>query len=293
MMRHIGLPGNAMELDFDQLYVAQLLEQVRSSSLGAVVILAMDHVYREDGTLWENFATFHVPNDYVLALARKHPEFVPAVSIHPGRPDALEELDRCVAGGAAMLKLLPNCHHVSCSERRHTRFWERMAEHRLPLLSHTGGEHTLPQTDPRLADPLHLKLPLEIGVNVIAAHSATKSGLGDPDYLPVLIDLMQRHPNLYADNSAFQIPIRSRAFRPTLTAPVVDRLLHGSDFPVLVYGHWAWMRGLIDWATFRRWQKHPNVLERDYQWKRAVGYPDEVFTRGWRLLRPGATNVPA
>ena len=44
------------------------------------------------------------------------------------------------------------------------------------------------------------------------------------------------------------------------------------------------MRGLIDWKTFRRWQKHPNVIERDYQFKRALGFGEDTFTRLAGLL---------
>jgi hypothetical protein len=65
-------------------------------------------------------------------------------------------------------------------------------------------------------------------------------------------------------------------------------MLHGSDYPVPVHGHFAWLRGWVDWGTFRRWEHHPNPLERDYQLKRAMGFPDETFTRIRRLLRlPG------
>jgi hypothetical protein len=62
-------------------------------------------------------------------------------------------------------------------------------------------------------------------------------------------------------------------------------MLHGSDFPVPVHGHFAWLRGQVDWASFRRWEKCSNILERDYQLKRAMGFPAEVFTRVARLLR--------
>jgi len=169
--------------DLDRLYAERLLEQVRGSSLGAVVILAQDLVYGEDGRAVEGAGSFYVPNDYVLELARKHPEFLPAVSIHPARPDALEELDRCLAAGAVIMKCLPNCQNINCNDRRFTRFWERMAEARLPLLAHTGGEHTLPVVRRDFADPRILILPLECGVTAIAAHCATKSGLFDPQYL--------------------------------------------------------------------------------------------------------------
>lgn len=61
-----------------------------------------------------------------------------------------------------------------------------MAAAGLPLLAHTGGEHTVPQIDPKLADPATLTGALDRGVTVIAAHCATKSGTGDPDHLPSL-----------------------------------------------------------------------------------------------------------
>src|SRR6266699_370326 len=161
MLRHIGLPWGAMSGDFDRLYLERLLQLVQQSSLGAIVILAHDQVYDRQGQVMEGVGSFYVPNEYVLGLARKHPEFWPAVSIHPARPDALEELERCLAEGAVIMKCLPNCQNINCNDRRFTRFWERMAEARLPLLAHTGDEHTLPIVRPDFADPRILTLPLE------------------------------------------------------------------------------------------------------------------------------------
>ena len=91
MLRHFGLPRAALAGDLDRLYVERLLEFVRGSSLGAVVILAQDLVYNDAGQPIEGAGSFYVPNQYVLRLAREHPEFLPAVSIHPGRADALDE----------------------------------------------------------------------------------------------------------------------------------------------------------------------------------------------------------
>jgi hypothetical protein len=174
---------------------------------------------------------------------------------------------------------------IDCRDPRYRRFWERMAEAGVPLLAHTGGEHTVPQVDARQADPRTLALPLECGVTVIAAHAATQSGFFDPDYLEALAAMMERHPRLYADNSAFNIPIRSRAYRRCLEPPLCDRLLHGSDFPVPILGYWAWLRGLIERPTLRRCQAEPNLLERDLQLKRAIGFSEAAFTRAWSLLR--------
>jgi hypothetical protein len=284
MTRHIGLSRKAFSGDFDRLYMERLLELIRSSSLEAAVILAHDEVYDEHGQKMK-FGSFYVPNDYVLRLAEEHPEFLAAVSIHPARPDALEELDRCLERGAAMMKCLPNCHNIDCTNPRYTKFWERMAEAGLPLLAHTGGEHTVPVIRKQFSDPRTLRRPLEIGVTVVAAHCATKSGLTDPEYFHVFAEMLEKFPNLYGDTSAFNVPIRGRHIRKCLKEPVLSRILHGSDFPVPVFGHWAWLQRFVGWKDFRQCERLNNVLEKDYQLKRAMGFPDEVFTRIWNILR--------
>jgi predicted TIM-barrel fold metal-dependent hydrolase len=286
MLQHVGLPQAALRGDLDRLYVECVLRYIRSSSLSAAVILAQDQVYHADGRLMEDAGTFYVPNDHVFALTKQHPEFLPACSIHPARPDALEELDRCIAAGAVMMKCLPNCHNIDCNDRRYTKFWERMAAAGLPLLAHTGGEHTVQIINAAYADPRILELPLQCGVTCIAAHCGTRGGLVDPDYFDVLVEMFHKYPNLYADLSAFNIPTRSCRYRQCRQPPLVDRMLHGSDFPVPIMGHWAWMRGLIDWKTFRTWERQTNHIERDYQLKRAIGFPDDVFTRVWNLIPP-------
>ena len=284
MLQHIGVGVSTQADEFDETYATHLARLVRESSLGAAVILAQDEVYDRDGRKLD-FGSFHVPNDYVFQLARAHPEFLPAVSIHPARADALDELDRCLEAGAVMLKLLPNCHNVDGNEARYKKFWERMAAAQLPLLAHTGGEHTVPVFDKKLSDPRTLRLPLECGVTVIAGHCATKSGLFDPEYFHIFGEMLARHPNLYGDTSAFNVPIRGRHVRACLREPYASRLVHGSDYPVPVFGHWAWMQRFVDWKSFRRSARIGNVLERDYQLKRDMGFPVEHFTRAGSLLR--------
>jgi predicted TIM-barrel fold metal-dependent hydrolase len=288
MVRHIGLPVSALKGDLDTLYVDKLLHWVRESSLDAVIILAQELVYDEFGNLQKDLGIAYVPNDYVLKLCRQHKQFLPAVSIHPARKDALEELDRSIEGGAVMMKCLPNCQNIDCRDTRYTKFWERMAEAGIPLLAHTGGEHTLQVIRPDLADPRILKRPLEIGVTVIAAHSGSKSGVSDPEYFHHFADMTQKYLNFYGDNSAFNIPIRSRVIPKSTATPVAAKMLHGSDYPVPIFGHWAWMRGFVDWPTFRKWQQHPNPIERDVQLKRAMGFDERTFTRVADLLPKSA-----
>jgi hypothetical protein len=289
MLSHIGMSGIALhDPEFDERYVEHLLRLIRTSSLGALCLLAQDEVYAPDGRKLPEIGTFYVPNDYVFDLASRHAEFLPVASIHPARPDALEELERCLAAGAVMLKLLPNCHGVNCNDRRYRKFWERMAQARLPLLAHTGGEHTVEVVDAALADPRTLTQPLECGVNVIAAHAATRSGLGDPEYFHIWAAMLKDWPNLYGDTSAWNVPLRGRFAGQSVRGLIAERLVHGSDFPVPVNGVWARLRGFISDTDWKRCAKIENVIERDYQLKIAMGFDDAHFTRVRDLLRVGS-----
>jgi predicted TIM-barrel fold metal-dependent hydrolase len=288
MLRCVDLPASALTGDLEGLYAAQILRYLRESSLDAAVILAQDEPHREDGTKIEGVGSFYVPNDYVLRLAREHREFLPAISIHPARADALDELERCLAAGAVMLKCLPNCQNIDWNLPRYTRFLERMAESGLLLLAHTGSERTLPVLEPRLADPRVLTRALEIGVTCIAAHSGTGMMVVDPDYFDVFVEMTQRFQRLYGDNSALVAPnfrFRPSALRRMLEPDLAPRILHGSDVPVLVTGALAWGMGMLPWRDWRATARIANPLERDVQIKRALGFGEETFTRLAGLLR--------
>lgn len=285
MVQQLGLPAAVLEQDLESIYAQHLLELIRGSSLDAVVLLAHERVYEPDGTVREDRGSMYVPNDVVLDLAERHPEFLAGVSLHPARRDALPELERCLARGAVLMKCLPNCQNIDCSDARYRPFWERMAEARLPLLAHTGGENTVPVVNAALADPKRLRLPLECGVNVIAAHCATRSGAFDPDYFDDWTKMLAEFPNLYGDISALVSLNRCAHLRDCLRPEILPRVLHGSDFPVPVLAHRLWLSGALSWTEFRRLQRMENPLERDWECKRALGFPDETRTRVVGLLR--------
>lgn len=290
LVRAVGLPPSALKGDLDRLYAAQVRRFVQESSLDAAVILAQDDAYREDGERIPDAGSFYVPNDFVLRLAREHREFLPAVSIHPARRDALEELERCLEGGAVVLKCLPNCQNIDWNRPRYTRFLERMAASGLILLAHTGSERTLPVLDPKLADPRVLTRALEIGVTCIAAHCGTGTMLLDPDYFGVFVEMTRQHPRLYGDNSALagaNFRARPGAIRRMVQDPeLAARILHGSDVPVPVTAAVMWAFGMVGWRDWRRTARTANPIERDAQIKRALGFGEETFTRLAGLLRP-------
>ncbi|MBI5692003.1 MAG: amidohydrolase family protein [Verrucomicrobia bacterium] len=293
LLRTVGLPRAALTGDLDRLYAARMREFVRDSSLEAAVILAQDNAYRPDGVRIEGAGSFYVPNEFVLDLAARHREFLPAVSIHPARPDARDELERCLLGGAVMLKCLPNCQLIDWNDRGYTGFLERMAESGLVLLAHTGSERTLPVLDARLADPRVLTRALEIGVTCIAAHCGTGLMALDPDYFDVFVEMTRRFPRLYGDNSALascNFRTRPSALRRMVAPDLQCRIVHGSDVPVPVTASLLWAMGIVSWRQWRETAAIANPIERDVRIKRAMGFGEETFTRLAGLLRRRAAR---
>jgi uncharacterized protein len=289
LLRAMGLPGDAMERDFETLYERVLLDTLRGSGLDGAVILAHEEAYREDGTRLVDTGSFYVPNDYVLGLARRYPQLRAAVAIHPARRDAREELDRCVQAGAVMLKCLPNCQNIDWNLRAYRPFLERMAETGMILLAHTGSERTMPVLRPDLASPRMLTQALEIGVTCIAAHCGTGMMALDPDYFDEFAAMTRRYPTLYGDNSA--LAGLSLRFRPSQMRRIREddalaaRILYGSDLPVPPSGLALAALGMVDGETYLAARRHENPLARDVMLKRALGFPSESETRLATLLR--------
>ncbi|MCB0311024.1 MAG: amidohydrolase family protein [Bdellovibrionales bacterium] len=287
MLRSLGLPQTLVKGGLDGAYLEMLLGLIRNSSLDRALILAHEEPYNDNGSKIHGASPLYVPNDYVLAISEKHPELLPAVSIHPARGDALDQLQRCIETGAVAMKCLPSVQNINCNDKKYKKFWELMATSGLILLAHTGGELSLPVINPDYASPAVLQLPLECGVVTIAAHTGTSS-LFDPNYIEVFEKMIAQFPNLYGDISGLCTPFRSRHFRRLLD--LQERLVHGSDLPIPTEPIWSWMRGLIDRKSYRELREIVNPLERDYQTKRALGFNDQVFERVSKLGRIASTS---
>src|SRR5207244_3161902 len=102
----------------------------------------------------------------------------------------------------------------------------------LPLLTHTGIEYSLPSVAQSFGQPSRLRSALEEGVTVIAAHGGG-GDLWNRRYYREFLDLLRCYPNLYADTAGLTLPLRSPTLLRLLKDEgVMDRLVHGSDFPL-------------------------------------------------------------
>ncbi len=224
-------------------YIEDLLAELRASRyVGRVVLLAMDGVYDASGKLDPQATEFLVSNDYVLEVARAHPEeFLAGVSINPQRADAADEVARCA--GAALVKALPNSQQFDPGDRRYIPFYRALAQHRLPLLSHVGYEFSLIGKDQSAGDPAKLRVALDEGTTVIAAHGCSCGLMFWEKFLGTFLDLVKTYRNFYADISALTLTNRLGMLLKLRRHPeVFDRLLFGTDYPLPVLHVACWGR---------------------------------------------------
>ena len=210
-------------------------------------ILAFDKLYSPSGAEDLAHTSLYVPNRYVVDLARDSPgSFYPVGSVHPYRPDALQELEWCSAHRISIIKWLPNSQGIDPSSDKCDQFYHKMVELDMTLLTHTGEEHAVnfAYLDNTYGNPLLLRRALNLGVRIIAAHVATEGFAEDLDSQPrkkvpcfdLLLRLMREERyklNLFADISAVtgfkRIPYLQRLLTATDVHP---NLVYGSDYPI-------------------------------------------------------------
>ncbi len=190
---------------------SRLLRHLQSSQLDYAVVLAQDAVYRPDGSRDDNATHFYVSNDYVLQLVGECEKIVPGCSINPIRKDALQELERCRAAGAKLIKVHTAIQGVDPSRPEFEPFYRLAADLDMVLMFHTGYEHSCTVVSQQYTDPRKLARALDTGRPVIAAHCGTCAFFDPEDYFPHFVEMMQRYDNLFGDTAVMSSLIRPRS----------------------------------------------------------------------------------
>ncbi len=300
---------------FDQEYVARLLRLARGSPRGGKYrILAFDKYYKPDGVVDLGKTNFYIPNEYVFRLTEQYPDiFLPVISVHPYRRDALAELEKWGRLGAKIVKWLPNAMGIDPSSSLVDPFYRKMKEHNIILLSHTGEEQAVEaREDQRLGNPLLLRRALEHGVRVIMAHAASLGTCVDLDdsgekKLPCF-DLAMRlmgeakyQELLFAEISAMlQFNRMPEPFTTLLKRQDLHpRMVNGSDYPLpainaLIHTRSIARAGFI--TDEERAQLNEiydyNPLLFDFVLKRTMRHPEtkQKLTASVFMANPGLEN---
>lgn len=264
--------------------ISQSLAQ--SKYVGKAILLALDGVVGADGELDTNRTEVYVPNEFVAEMAARHTNLLFGASVNPYRTDALDRLEWAKAHGAVLVKWIPPIMEINPDDPRLVPFYKKMVELNLPLLSHTGKEKSFSRADEEFGDPEKLRLPLSLGVTVIAAHTASSEryhGERGPDRLA---RLMRDYPNLYTDISALTQVNRLGSLKEAITKPEFSgRLLYGTDYPLINTAlvspwysfHLSLRQKIAIWRTKNPW-------DRDVLMKHDLGVQTETFARSAQMF---------
>jgi predicted TIM-barrel fold metal-dependent hydrolase len=206
----------------------------RSRFVDKAVLLALDGVIGPDGKLDRSRTEVYVPNEFVAEAAASHSNLLFGASINPYRADAMERLAWAKEHGAVLVKWIPSIMQIDPSDQRLIPFYRRMVELELPLLSHAGKERSFSSSTDALCDPEKLRLPLDLGVTVIAAHIASTGKYEGQRSSERLARMMPKYPSLYSDISSLTQLNKLRFAREAIDTPeFAGRLVYGSDFPLI------------------------------------------------------------
>ena len=310
---YMSAAGISVEARADSEYIERLENLIRHSPQGGrYALMAFDKHYRPDGTVNLERTQFHVPNDYVYRLASANPAvFVPMVSVHPYRDDALQALRKWAGRGVRLVKWLPSAMGIDPSNERIDPYYRLMRQFDMVLLTHIGEEQAVDVAgSQQYGNPLLLRRPLEIGVKVIMAHSGSLGqnvDIESPGQKRVssfaLFLRMMEEPKyeglLFGEISGltqynrFDGPLQTLLERTDLH----HRLVNGSDYPLPAVNFIIHTGELADAGLITEVEKNAlneiyryNPLLFDYVVKRTVHhprsctrFPPEVFTSPFDL----------
>ena len=225
---------------------ARFREVVEEANLGQFIIVALP---TSDG--------MDTPNEFIAACVADYPgRAVGFGSVDPRAADAADQFEQSITKlGLRGIKLSPTYQALDPRSPEYWQLYEIAVHHRVPVLMHCGGAYkgSLEWSDPSLLDKVALAFP---DLKLIVAH------FGQP-YMEQTAILMRKNENVYADLSArYHRPWQ--LYNGVMIATeylVTDRLLFGSDFPVLSPAEAiARFRGINDWGGGASMPKIPEEV---------------------------------
>jgi predicted TIM-barrel fold metal-dependent hydrolase len=244
--RSFGIDLQLAKSDPYEAYTQALIENVKNSEhISKIALFGVDAKFDDSGNEIHRDKTVSASNEDVYEIYKKHPDLViPFFSINPKRKDALDLIDKYTEFGFKGAKFLQNYWAVDTREKRYIPYFRKLYEKNIPLIVHIGSESSV--ASEKSCETIEmLNGPLREGVNTIAAHMALSYDLftiyrsfsKDPskfntEYF-VLLEMLKKHQNLYADISALLTPVRAKVL-PHLSKQedIHGKLLFGTDFPV-------------------------------------------------------------
>ncbi|MCP4041041.1 MAG: amidohydrolase family protein [Gammaproteobacteria bacterium] len=295
-LKAFAVTEEELEVNGDAIVFKRISNRLSSSKhVEAAIVLAMDGVVDSTGELSRSETQVYVPNDFVRQETEKYPNLFFGASINPYRKDAVQQLERVVRQDAKLIKWIPSIQLIDPSDQNIIPFYEKLRELGLPLLIHTGQERSFVTARDEYADPVRLRLPLSLGVTVIAAHVATTGETDDEEHFDRLLPMFAEYSNLYGDISSITQLNKLKYMDIILkNRDIHGQLLYGSDMPLIstiLVSPFYYPLNLTLSQMFSI-ASVDNVWDRDVMTKQALGIPANIFSRTGELLEIPPAPIP-
>jgi hypothetical protein len=307
-------------------YVRHLLNLVsnyrpNSKKPGKFLLLAMDGHYVNGEIDWPQ-TDLNIPSRYVIRLSdcmnklyqteklTDFSPFMPAISIHPERADALERLS-ALSSHSNHLKWLPNTMNINPAEPKIGPFINLIKRLDITLITHTGHEEATEALDEHqhYGNPTLHQQALDLGVKVIMAHAGYKGTSlhhqhgEERDNTELFNEMLVKYPNSAKGGLSASVFIEKRGvatysglndhqamgplakqlqrFLTDQDELYAERLLYGSDYPLPSIGFLNPVNNLAYWGFLDEqqvellneiWEINPLLY--DFVLKRTIHHPD-------------------
>ena len=205
--------------NFDD-YIKNFLKQLSKSKLDKTVLIGIEN------------SPICADNAQVYDVCKTHSQFLFGVNLNPYDADIENKIQNTVKNNAVLVKVLPSYQNINLAHEKCILFFELLKQYNLPLLVHTGIEHTLPSKNQDLNNPLRLEKAAKIGVKVICAHCGGRIFLHEKNYFKEWKELALKYENVYGDLSAMINPVQWFNLKTILKDSVLkNKVLFGTDYP--------------------------------------------------------------
>jgi mannonate dehydratase len=289
--------GCITEGDEDASFVARMTHLASEMPAGyKTMLFAFDWVHNSQGVAEKEHSIFHIPDTYAARIAQRYPQYFEWVaSVHPYRKDAIDALESAKANGARAVKWLPSGMGIDPSSPKCDRFYQKLHDLNLPIISHTGRESAVQGGDQSFGNPLHMRRALDAGVRVVMAHCASDGDDEDLDnhkksvksfvLFSRLMDTPDYNKLVFGEISATTLFNHAWVIKPLLThQDWHSRLINGSDYPLpailpLVSTKHLQRQGLLEenHLNFLQTLRNYNPLMFDFAVKRLIRHDNVSF----------------
>lgn len=231
-MRFLDAAARHFRADFPRPNAQEVADYYRDRKMAAVIFCVDNEA---------NTGEVPVSNDEVLEIAAANDDvLIPFVSVDPHRgKKAVSEAERLIAKGARGFKFHPNLQGFFPNDRLAYELYEVISAAGVPALFHTGhsgigsgvpggGGIRLKYSNPMFVDDVAVDFP---EMPIVLAHPSFP-------WQEEAISVAMHKPTVYIDLSGWS----PRLFPPILiryaNTILQDKVLFGSDFPVITPDRW-------------------------------------------------------